>query len=589
MEELFYRVLSVSLTTSLVLLPLLLAAGRLGRRYAAGTLSALWLVLALRLLIPFSPALPRAAVILEAPAEAVVLAPPSGGESAAPGRSGTQETAEKAWSPAAFALGAAPWVWLAGCGVVLAWHGVSYAAARRALLRRARPLPPEIRAELARAAAVVGCRRPRLARAEGLASPMVLGILSPVLLLPDIPAEGEELGLVLRHELTHLRRRDAVRKLLFLLAAALHWFNPLVWRLAREGGRSLELCCDNEVVRGRDDGFRRRYGALLIQTAAGGPSPVCSARLGGGKNQLKRRLENLFEKKKNGAAVVCAVVAATLLAGSLVSCGSQTGTAGGAQQAGAAPLKAEKSLTPSGALDRLEKSIAVAEDTLAFTLPEGYEGDWEIYLAGRAQFPDFGGMSLHYLEGTDWTEGETYTVDFSEVADYLTQLTLSAYLGGEERQVDLTPLFADGAQDGGEDTSAGWTWPLPGYEECSVEFGKRVHPITGMETEHDGLDIPAPEGTQVLAAADATVSAVGFDWEDGNYVVLDHGQGISTLYACLAEQWVGEGDAVTGGTAIGTVGATGAATGAHLHLELCQDGVPVDPRPSLLGTEGENN
>jgi murein DD-endopeptidase MepM/ murein hydrolase activator NlpD len=594
MGELFYRVLSVSLTTSLVLLPLLLAAGRLGKRYAAGTLSAVWLVLAIRLLVPASPALPQAAVMLEAPAETVILTPPSGTVHDAPEQSGMPEQELRPMSLADAAAVVAPWIWLLGCGVVLAWHGVSYAAARRDLLRRTRPLPLEVQAQAARVAALVGCRCPKLAQVEGLPTPMLLGVFRPVLLLPGFPAEGDDLELVLRHEIIHLRRRDGLRKLLILLAAALHWFNPLVWWLAREGGRSLELCCDSEVIKGRDAGFRRRYGALLIQTAAGGPSPVYAIRLSGGKDQLKRRLENLFAKKKNSAAGVCVVLAVTVLAGTLVSCGSQTVESQGAQQtAEVVALKAQTPLTASEALDALEKSVTVVEDTLAFTIPKGYEGEdsWNISIAGRAEFPDFGGMSLHYLDGTAWTAGETYTVELAEVAGFLTDLTLSASLGEETREVDLMPWFRETVESEEEtpgQTADSWIWPLPGYEEISNGFGKRVHPITGAETEHDGLDISAPEGTQVLAAAAGTVTACGYDAEDGNYVELDHGDGISTRYTCLAERWVEEGDTVTGGTAVGTVGATGAATGPHLHLELCLDGEPVDPQASFLGTEAQN-
>lgn len=604
MEGLFFPVLSVSLTTSLVLLPLLLAAGRLNRRYAAGTLSALWLVLALRLLVPLSPALPQAAVTLEVPAETVVIAPPSG-TADAPGTSGDGEDrpAEPAFpiaEAAAVLTAAAPWIWLLGCGAVLAWQVISYAAMRRELLRRARPPRPETAARLEAAAALTGCRRrPRLVQVWGLSSPMLLGVFRPVLLLPAQPMEGEALDLVLRHELTHLRRRDGVRKLVFLLAAALHWFNPLVWWLAREAGRSLELCCDNEVVRGRGAAFRRRYGALLIQTAADSPSPVLSARFGGGKNHLKGRLDNLFGTKRNSAAAVCAVLIITLMAGTLVSCGSQTGAAP-ERQAEAEPLNVEAPPDASGALDALENSIVVVGDTLAFTIPQGYQGEgtWSIQVAGRAELPDFGGMSLHYLDGTAWTAGETYTADLSGEAEYLTELTLNAALGGEERTVDLLPLFAGGeaapvqtsepASAEPEQVSAGgWVWPLPGYEAITMPFGTRVHPITGAETSHDGLDIAAPQGTEVLAAAAGTVSAAGFDAEDGNYVEIDHGDGIATRYCCLLEQAVAEGDTVAGGAAIGTVGATGTATGPHLHLELLQDGEPVDPQPSLLGTAGQ--
>ena len=100
---------------------------------------------------------------------------------------------------------------------------------------------------------------------------------------------------------------------------------------------------------------------------------------------------------------------------------------------------------------------------------------------------------------------------------------------------------------------------------------------------HDGVDFVADAGTPVLAAADGKVRTADFSTELGNYIVIDHAEGFSTAYACLAEMQVTAGDTVESGTQIGTVGSTGMATGPHLHLELWQDDVPLDPEPYLNG------
>ena len=112
--------------------------------------------------------------------------------------------------------------------------------------------------------------------------------------------------------------------------------------------------------------------------------------------------------------------------------------------------------------------------------------------------------------------------------------------------------------------------------EISMNFGKREHPITKEVKEHNGVDIKAPEGTDVVTSITGTVTDVGFDSEKGNYIVVENGN-VKTLYAQLATTSVKKGDAVTAKQSIGTVGKTGKATGAHLHFEVMVDGEYVDP------------
>ena len=96
-------------------------------------------------------------------------------------------------------------------------------------------------------------------------------------------------------------------------------------------------------------------------------------------------------------------------------------------------------------------------------------------------------------------------------------------------------------------------------------------------TFHSGIDIPAEQGAVILAAADGTVTEVGYDRERGNYLVLDHGDGLTTLYAQCRNVYVQEGDAVKAGEMIAAVGSTGMSTGPHLHFEVRQDGEAQNP------------
>ena len=108
------------------------------------------------------------------------------------------------------------------------------------------------------------------------------------------------------------------------------------------------------------------------------------------------------------------------------------------------------------------------------------------------------------------------------------------------------------------------------------------NPYVQNAEAHDGVDFVADRGTPVLAAADGKVRTAAFSASLGNYVVIDHDGGFSTVYACLAEAQTAAGDEVSAGTQIGTVGSSGMATGPHLHLELWLDDAPIDPVPYMM-------
>ncbi|MDR7485601.1 MAG: peptidoglycan DD-metalloendopeptidase family protein [Armatimonadota bacterium] len=122
---------------------------------------------------------------------------------------------------------------------------------------------------------------------------------------------------------------------------------------------------------------------------------------------------------------------------------------------------------------------------------------------------------------------------------------------------------------------AAFLWPLRG--PLSSRFGFRVHPIFRRRHHHTGVDIAGPRGSPVRAAYDGAVIFAGWYGGYGKLVVLDHGQGISTLYGHLAEIVVAPGQRLARGQVLGRVGSTGYATGPHLHYEIRHNGRPIDP------------
>jgi len=124
------------------------------------------------------------------------------------------------------------------------------------------------------------------------------------------------------------------------------------------------------------------------------------------------------------------------------------------------------------------------------------------------------------------------------------------------------------------------TMPVEGGYYSS-NYGYRLDPITGRSTFHTGVDVIASPGTPVMAAAGGVVSTVAYVSEYGNIVEVDHDNGLTTRYAHLSRSHVRVGDVVMKGQVIARVGATGRTTGPHLHFEVREKGVPLNPNKFL--------
>lgn len=333
MREIFLRVLVISLTCSVVLAALLVFSKKLRGRYAGKTLYFLWLLLAIRMALPLPMMGRQAPVTVELPAYDVTIpamppSPPAAPKAPtapwnpgarAPETAGSQEAQVTVTETVALSDLAAT-VWAAGAGLFLLWQMVAYWMARRSILRASCPATDDEWALLGRLCTDMNVGKAlNLCRSARVESPMLLGLFGPRVVLPDRESDPDELEAELRHELCHLKRGDVAYKSFFLLVNALHWFNPLVWLMARAAARNVEFCCDDQVLRHADGPTRKHYGEVLLCTAAGSIYPAFSTHFGSGKEQLRERLLNLFQRKKNSALLVCAVAAVALLAGGAVA------------------------------------------------------------------------------------------------------------------------------------------------------------------------------------------------------------------------------------------------------------------------------
>ncbi len=162
-----------------------------------------------------------------------------------------------------------------------------------------------------------------------------------------------------------------------------------------------------------------------------------------------------------------------------------------------------------------------------------------------------------------------------QVEEYQTQI----------QQVEAEIRLLSLASDNSEYVGGIFAWPVPGYMRISSQFGMRTHPITGVYKLHTGTDISAPFGATFVVANDGIVVKAGFNTAYGNMVIVDHGGGISTLYAHGSEILVEVGQTITQGTPVLKVGSTGYSTGPHAHFEIRVEGEYVNPLDYLSQNE----
>lgn len=122
-----------------------------------------------------------------------------------------------------------------------------------------------------------------------------------------------------------------------------------------------------------------------------------------------------------------------------------------------------------------------------------------------------------------------------------------------------------------------FAWPAPSYTRISDDYGNRTHPILGTQQFHNGIDMAAPGGSPILAAYDGTVVAAAYSNSMGNYIMIDHGDSLYTIYMHASALYVSKGQEVSRGDKIAAVGTTGRSTGNHLHFSVRLNGSYVSP------------
>lgn len=323
MREALKTVLSLSVSGTL-LMALLWLTGPLWRKRVSRQFQyGLWLIVLVRLLVPLTPAVSLTGTLFQwaepvpAPPAEVWTEPqgPSGGAKLeTEGTAELPESSIELWDGLCL-------VWLGGAAFLLVRKVTVYQSFVRYIRAGWEEVADvELLDALAQIGEEAGVKRPVELCINGLtASPLLIGVFRPCIVLPSKDLSPSDFACTVRHELSHYRQRDLLVKWLAQFTVCLHWFNPLAWRLAREISRACELACDERVIRNLDPTERRAYGDMLLRAAeAGGQyqSGPAAMTLHESGEQLKERLEAIMNYRKGTklTAVLSFALAAVVMA-----------------------------------------------------------------------------------------------------------------------------------------------------------------------------------------------------------------------------------------------------------------------------------
>lgn len=417
-----------------------------------------------------------------------------------------------------------PVVWLAGSvlvgGVLLFSHGRFQ---RR--LRRSRT-----RCTGGARDAAKNCHIP-VYRVKGLETPCLAGVFRPAVYVgAELDKDSDYFRYAVTHEKVHCLHGDHLWALVRAALVTAYWFHPLVWIAAIYSAKDGEIACDYGTIRRLGQDERTAYSEMLLAFAKGKRSrrcDPCGTMLRPRRSELKERIQRLVKGNRSAKAWAGTLAVSLMLV-----------TAG---------------CTFTGAsADEAEETVRPVEAIQAETSAEEKQAETERGSGDVSEDP----IKEPAADEEPGTEGEAPQEEADAEADNVNTEEAGALAAGGEI------LYAEPCE----------------YTGISAAFGERINPATQEVIRHEGIDYAAEKGTDVKAAADGVVYETGFSAQDGNYVVLLHANGDMTYYCHCQEITARKDEEVKCGDKIATVGQTGMATGPHLHFALSRNGEFIDPQ-----------
>ncbi len=324
-----FLILLIECSASMSVLALLFIAFTplLSRRYTVKSLYYAWLVIVMGLIIPFRFHFDTAFIEVEIPHSPPMVRQIILSNHQANLDKVVSETALQGF-PIIPIHQLAGGLWLAGLMTFAVFHGLRHFRFRKMVKRWGEEVTNhQILDVLQRMQEELGIfKQVKIQVFSCITSPMMFGFVHPVILLPATNYSQDELSFILKHELVHYKRKDLWYKTLIFLATAIHWFNPIVYLMARAIAVQCEISCDAEVLKNTDINGRLQYSKTIIGTirTQSRMRTAFSTNFYGGKKNMKDRIFSIMDttKKKAGAFILCLVLAGTIGTGTVFAIGN---------------------------------------------------------------------------------------------------------------------------------------------------------------------------------------------------------------------------------------------------------------------------
>ena len=555
MGNIFLSILGISVSIGLIVIGLLLLTPFLSKRYAAKWKYMIWIFLSIRLLVPFSGLNGQYIMDRMSQPEIQTISESEGNytnnftDTATPYRRIVVEIPAQMTTPikapsdrnqaGTTMLDIVALVWIICSLIFISVHLISYFHYKRQVMKKGRMIKEvcilsqlfQLKHELH-----IRCTVCVMEYSEA-ESPMIIGFIKPVLVLPKEQYSAEDLFFILKHELVHLKRGDMYLKLLFVTANAVHWFNPFIWIMQKEAVIDMELSCDEKVTQGTSYELRKAYTETLLSMLHKRcvRKTVLSTQFYGGTKIMKKRFKNILirNRKKNGIVILmCAVVLAISL-GTLVGCSvtkedtekenienadegnEDMGNSFGQETVQAEPMP----------VDNFSADNDILENTTTLTFSK--EGEQE---EKQATLAVGNGYSLYLPDDEQWhlSAPDLWTTDISE------QVTLwITHFEGESVDSVNQKLESDGYA---EDDSYKW-WKQDGDLIYHVEQKVFENDVWGIFYSYP-IDFEDGWGREFPVIANTFALSAGADPAGtGEYLGDEDSQKIRTVLDAFAESY----------------------------------------------------
>jgi beta-lactamase regulating signal transducer with metallopeptidase domain len=323
MEMFFIVLLQCTLSMSVITLLYAAVLPILSKRYAAKWCYLIWLVIAAGWIFPFRPRIDLSflPVQIVMPVQTITINTLSATTVA-------EQTVNASETITLWLVLAT--IWILGVGSMVLFHAVQHIRFMKTVRRWSEPITDVKRLEiLGNIKADLNLKAQiKINVCQSVACPMLIGFFRPTILLPPVEIGIDEFSFVLKHELIHYMRHDLWYKAMILAATTLHWFNPLVYIMAKLAAVQCEISCDAMVLQGADFERRKQYSETIIGVVRNGVKlrTAISTNFYGGKKGMKNRISSIMDmkRKRAGAFILCLVVLSTLGTGAIFAVNAES-------------------------------------------------------------------------------------------------------------------------------------------------------------------------------------------------------------------------------------------------------------------------